>query len=111
MDPYSDCSEKNPLYRHREWLNRLVNDKQFNLSDSRLGDLCGITKDKARGWCKRLGVSRGREWGFKRFINDKGRVFIKPENYVKPVALRNKGWILEHRYVIENFLILKRVLS
>jgi len=104
LDPYSDCSEKNPLYRHREWLNRLVNDKRFNLSDSRLGDLCGITKDKARGWRRRLGVSRGRDWGFKRFINDKGRVFIKPENYVNPVALRNKGWLLEHRYVIEKFL-------
>jgi len=66
--------------------------------------LCGITKDKARGWRRRLGVSRGRDWGFKRFINDKGRVFIKPENYTNPIALRNKGWILEHRYVIEKFL-------
>ena len=104
LDPYSNCSEKNPLYRHRGWLNRLVIDKGFNLSDSRLGQLCGITKDKARGWRRRLEVSRGRDWGFKRFINNKGRVFIKPENYTNPIALRNKGWILEHRYVIEQFL-------
>lgn len=104
LDPYSDCSEKNPLYRHKGWLDRIVNDLKFNLSDSRLGDLCGITKDKARGWRDRLGVSRGRNWGFKRYLNEKGRVFIKPERYLNPVALRNKGWILEHRYIIEKYL-------
>ncbi len=104
LNPYSDCSEKNPLYRHRGWLNFIVNDKRFNLSDSRLGKLCGITKDKAKGWRQRLGVSRGREWGFKRFINEKGRVYIKPENFSNPIALRNKGWILEHRYVTEIYL-------
>lgn len=104
LDPYSDCSEENPLYRHREWLNLVINDMRFNLSDTRLGQLCGITKDKARGWRRRLRVSRGRNWGFKRFIKEKGRVFIKPVNYDNPLALRNKGWILEHRYIIENYL-------
>jgi len=104
LDPYFDCSEKNPLYRHKGWLDFIVNDRRFNLSDSRLGRLCGITKEKARGWRDRLGVSRGRNWGFKRYINEKGRVFIKPAGYLNPVALRNKGWILEHRYVIEEYL-------
>ena len=104
LDQYSDCSEYNPLYRHKGWLEVIVNDNRFNLSDSRLGPLCGITKDKARGWRRHLGVSRGRDWGFKRLINKKGRVFIKPENYSNPVALRNRGWILEHRYTIEQFL-------
>ncbi|MHA2038062.1 MAG: hypothetical protein ACW98X_16625 [Promethearchaeota archaeon] len=104
LNPYSDCSEKNPLYRHRGWLNFIVNDKRFNLSDSRLGKLCGITKDKAKGWRQRLRVSRGRNWGFKRFINEKGRVYIKPENYPDPIVLRNKGWILEHRYIMEMYL-------
>jgi hypothetical protein len=104
LDPYSDCSKKNPLYKHRGWLNRLVNDKRFNLSDSRLGELCRITKDKARAWRRRLEVSRGREWGFKRYINKKGRIFIKPKNYSNPTAIRNNGWILEHQYLIEEFL-------
>ncbi|MFX1500535.1 MAG: hypothetical protein ACFFDH_06165 [Promethearchaeota archaeon] len=107
LDPYSDCSDTNPLYRHKKWLDRVVSDSRFNLSDSRLGELCGISKDQARGWRRRLDVSRGRDWGFKRFIKTNGRVFIKPTNYHNPVAIKNKGWVLEHRYVIEQFLNLK----
>ncbi len=104
LNPYSDCSEDNPLYRHKDWLNCIVHDKRFNLTDSRLGELCGISRDKARGWRRRLEVSRGRKWGFNCFINKKGRIYIKPENYNNPVAIKNNGWVLEHRYIIEQHL-------
>ena len=104
LNPYSDCSEDNPLYRYKDWLNCIVHDTRFNLTDSRLGELCGISRDKAREWRRKLEVSRGREWGFNRFINKKGRIFIKPENYNNPVAIKNNGWVLEHRYIIEQHL-------
>lgn len=108
LDPYSDCTKKNPLYRHRGWLNYLVNEKKFNLSDSRLGMLCGISRDKAREWRRRLKVSRGRNWGFKRYINKNGRIFVKPLNYNNPIAIKNRGWILEHRYIVEQNLNLQK---
>ena len=104
LNPYQDCSDKNPLYMHKGWLETVVKEEKYNLSDSRLALLCDITKDIARYWRRTLNVSRGRNWGFSRFINDNGRVWVKPNNYKNPVALNNKGYLLEHRYVIERYL-------
>lgn len=104
LDPYKDCSDKNPLYMHKGWLETVLNEEKYNLSDSRLALLCSTTKDIVRYWRRTLDVSRGRNWGFSRFINNQGRVWVKPKNYKNPVALNNSGFILEHRYIIEKYL-------
>jgi len=33
LDPHKDCSEENPLYRHKGWIQRIVYDKRFYLTD------------------------------------------------------------------------------
>lgn len=104
LNPYVDCSENNPLYMHKDWLQTIVNEEKYNLSDSRLGELCSITKDVARYWRRTLIVSRGRNWGFSHFINADGRVWIKPKNYNNPIALNNGGYVLEHRFNVERDL-------
>ncbi len=64
VDPTRDCSENNPLHHHKEWVKRIVNDKRFNLTDSRLAELCGFTRDTARYWRERVhGIKGKTEWG------------------------------------------------
>ena len=106
LNPFQECSPKNPLYQHKEWLDFVVTQNpKWNLTDSRLASLCGITKDKARYWRRKLKVSRGRNWGFSRYINDRDdTMYIKPENYNNPRVISNHGFILEHRYMIEKVL-------
>jgi len=110
VDPTRSCSEDNPLHHHKEWLQRIVNDNRFNLTDSRLAKLCGITRDTARYWRDRMhGIKGKTEWGFERRVDDKdGRIWIKvPKNYANPVVQKedhHRRIMLEHRYVIEQHL-------
>lgn len=109
LNPSQDCSDDNQLYRHKIWLETIVLDGRFNLTDSRLGKLCGISKDKAKGWRRRHNIKKGRNWGFKRFINKEGRVWVKvPDGYNNPTALANRGYMLEHRYIVERRLVKHR---
>jgi hypothetical protein len=50
LDPYSECSSENPLYMHKRWVERVVNDKRFNITDSRLAKLCNISEMTAYRW-------------------------------------------------------------
>lgn len=104
LDPYSDCSKKNPLYRHKAWFERLVNDKRFNLTDPRLGKLCGIPITKILYWRRVHNIKGKRDYGFKRF-EKAGRIWIKvPKGYRNPIAKKNKGYMLECRYIFERYL-------
>ncbi len=109
LDPYKDCCEKNPLYRKEEWVKLLVNDKRFNLTNSRLGELCGISKDKARYWKKKHNIKGKTDWGYERIIDKSdGRIWAKvPSNYGNPVVNKKdeqRRYMLEHRYVVERHL-------
>jgi len=110
VDPTRDCSKDNPLHHHKEWFQRLVSDNRFNLTDSRLAKLCGITRDTARYWRDRMhGIKGKTEWGFERRVDDKdGRIWIKvPKDYANPVVQKedhHRRIMLEHRYVIEQHL-------
>ena len=110
VDPMRDCSENNPLHHHRDWVKRIVNDKCFNLTDSRLAELCGIKRDTARYWRERVhGIKGKTEWGFERRIDDKdGRIWVRvPKDYKNPVVQKedhHRRIMLEHRYVIEQHL-------
>ncbi len=99
-----DCSKSNPLYLHKEWLEHIINDNRFNLTDSRLSKLCGISKDQVRYYRRKFNIKGKEDWGYKRFIK-KDRVWIKvPNNYGNPIAEREGGYMLEHRYIIECYL-------
>jgi hypothetical protein len=94
LDPYLDCSEKNPLYRHKAWVDHLVKDKNFNLTDTRLAQVCGVTRAKMAYWRKDVHkiYTRKEGWGYDRFFQD-GRVWIKvPKDYNNPLA-KKKKWI------------------
>ncbi len=117
LDPYKDCSEINPLYRNRDWVKRLVNDKKFNLTDSRLGELCGISRDKARYWRDKVHNIKGKsDWGYDRIIDKSdGRIWIRvPSDYGNPVVNKidhQRRYMLEHRYVMEQHLAQKSELE
>jgi len=108
--PTRDPSKENPLYHHKEWLKRIINDKRFNLTDSRLAKLCDISRDTARYWRdKKYGIKGKTEWGFERRVDDSdGRIWIKvPKDYANPVVQKedhHRRIMLEHRYVIEQHL-------
>ena len=110
VDPTRDCSENNPLHHHREWVKRIVNDKRLNLTDSRLAELCGINRDTARYWRERVhGIKGKTEWGFERRVDDKdGRIWVRvPKDYKNPVVQKedhHRGFMLEHRFVMERYL-------
>lgn len=110
VDPTQNPSKENPLYRHKEWLTCIINENRFNLTDSRLAKLCGITRDTARYWRdKKYGIKGKAEWGFERRVDDKdGRIWIKvPKHYANPVVQKedhHRRFMLEHRYIMEQHL-------
>jgi hypothetical protein len=110
LDPTRDPSKENPLYQHKEWLKHIINDDRFNLTDSRIAKLCGITRDTTRYWRdKKYGIKGKTEWGFERRIDDKDeRIWIKvPKDYANPVVQKedhHRRFMLEHRYIIEQHL-------
>ena len=110
VDPSRDCSKNNPLHHHKEWVKHIVSDSRYNLTDSRLAKLCGITRDTARYWRERMhGIKGKTEWGFERKVDESdGRIWIKvPKDYVNPVVQKedhHRRFMLEHRYVIEQHL-------
>ncbi|MFX1297297.1 MAG: hypothetical protein ACFFD2_20890 [Promethearchaeota archaeon] len=107
LDPYSDCTDKNPLYMHREWVNRLVHDKEFNLTVRRLADLCGVDRGVIHYWSKvkhKINMENEKR-GFGRYQHSAGGIWMRvPENYENPIAKNNKGWMYEHRYTMERYL-------
>ncbi|MBA7640030.1 hypothetical protein ES703_47691 [subsurface metagenome] len=105
LDPYSDCSERNPLYMHKAWVERLIHDKKFNLTDSRLADVSGVEKYIIRYWREDVHNIKGkREWGFGQVVRGE-RVMIKiPEDYGNPFAKRNDGYMYKYRYIMERHL-------
>jgi len=110
VDPTRDCSKENPLHHHKEWLQHIVSDNRFNLTDSRLAKLCGFSRDTARYWRERMhGIKGKTEWGYERRVDESdGRIWIKvPRDYANPVVQKedhHRRIMLEHRYVIEQHL-------
>ncbi len=107
LDPCSDCSEENPLYLHKDWVNRLVHDENFNLTQRRLAKLCGVDRGVIYYWSKvkhSIDMENERR-GFGKRLSNKGRVWMRvPEDYGNPIAKKNKGWMYEHRYILEQHL-------
>ena len=108
LDPHSDCSIKNPLYRHKAWVDLLIHHEEFNLTDSRLGEVCGVSRAKIVYWRKRVHniYSRNKGWGYNRYKQSNGRVWKKlPKDYNHPFTKKQNRYMPEHRYNIEQYLL------
>jgi hypothetical protein len=113
LDPYSDCTPKNPLYRHKCWVESIVNDKRLNLTDLRLAELCNISETTAYRWrwkTHKIPTYNNR-WGKYRYMtkhNSKGNhIWIKlPKDCKNPFAKKKarNNVMLEHRYIMELYL-------
>lgn len=110
LNPYKNCSEENPLYMHKECFMRIDLDPSFHLSDSKLGKICEITKDKARYSREKVHRIEGKkEWGNEQLIDKfDGRIWIRiPRTYKNPVVNKGKYHrriMIEHRYIMEKNL-------
>ena len=64
LNPKKNCSKRNPLYRKKEWLERIYHDKELQLDDQSIGQICGIHKSSICKWRKKHGIPtklRGRK--------------------------------------------------
>ncbi|TFG18783.1 MAG: hypothetical protein EU529_17075 [Promethearchaeota archaeon] len=108
LDPYSDCSNSNPLYMHKGWLETIVNDNRFNLTEPRLGELCGISRGMAHYWRETIHKIKRAKIGFIRFLDATGYIRIKvPDSYKNPFVQKLKipfNIMREHRYIAERSL-------
>ncbi|TFF96423.1 MAG: hypothetical protein EU544_00705 [Promethearchaeota archaeon] len=109
VNPYNDCNEFNPLYMHKEWFSRIYLDNRFKITDSRMGELCGISKDKARYWRDKHNISGRKKWGMDRIVDKSdGRIWIRvPKTYKNPVVNKDdyhRRLMIEHRYLMEKYL-------
>jgi hypothetical protein len=60
LNPWADVSELNPLYCHRDWMKKVVEDKALNLTDSKLAKICGITERRLINWRNTIhGIKKG----------------------------------------------------
>ncbi|MFX1340990.1 MAG: hypothetical protein ACFFDK_20435, partial [Promethearchaeota archaeon] len=108
VNPYQECSKENPLYKSKAWVVKIVKDKRFNLTDTRLAKVCGISERTAYRWRweKHKIPTYDDRWGKNRIIRRK-RVWIKvPKDYKNPFAskLIRQNLMLEYRFVIEKYL-------
>lgn len=108
LNPVLNCSLTNPLYKHKTGVERLVRDKRFNLTDSRLADLCNIGDTTAYRWrWERHRIPTFHDqWGQYRAVYN-GYSWIKlPKDYGNPYArkLKRSNTMREHWYVMEQYL-------
>ena len=113
VNPYQDCSKENPLYRNKFWVETIVREKRYNLTDPRLAKVCGTSERSAYRWRweKHQIPTYYERWGKIRTIRRSetagDRIWIKiPNDYKNPFAtkLSRQDIMPEHRYVIENYL-------
>ncbi len=107
LDPYKECSRSNPLYQHKDWIERIYNDESFEMSDEKLAKLCNISKDTANYWRKKKhGIKGKKEWGKGRWIDKRsGRIFVKiSDDYNHPQLKNDRNYRPEHVYIMEQFL-------
>lgn len=111
LNPFQDCSPENPLYMHKEWVEKIYFDKDFQMTDEKFAKLCNITKNAAYYWRKKKHNIKGKdEWGEGRWIDNRsGRIYIRvPKDYNHPQLKLEKGrkrfYRPEHIYKMEKYL-------
>jgi len=109
LDPYSDCSLQNPLYKHKQWVERIINDTRFNMTDLRFAELCNISESTAYSWrWEKFNIHMLNRGQYRLIVDNEIHrgVFIKlPDSYNNPYAIEkvNSNAMPEHRYIIERY--------
>jgi len=108
LNPFEDCDEfLNPLYMHKIWMEKIINTRKFNMNDSRLGELCGVSFNKIYYWRWKVHkISIQGRTGIPKHFWDGYIWIIIPDDYKNPFAktYRNQKTLKEHRYIAERFL-------
>ena len=52
LDPTKDPSNENPLYKHKEWLQTIYNNQSWNITNIKLGKICGVDQATIARWRK-----------------------------------------------------------
>ena len=113
VDPTKDCSKDNPLYRHKEWVEKIVRNEKFNLTDRRIAKVCGISERTTYKWRweKHQIPTYNERWGKVRVLHESqsagDRIWTKiPDDYENPYVkeLARHNEMLEHRYIMEKHL-------
>ena len=82
LNPYQDCSESNPLYMHKKWLEWVYTNEELNLSDQSIAEICGFINNKTIGnWRAKFNIPTKAS---DRYIKS-GYVFLHmPKEYKHP---------------------------
>ncbi len=98
---------------HKGWLEKVVTDKRFNLTDSRLSKLCGIPISTVQYWKQRTHKisTKYTKMGAPKYVDPDGYIVIKvPDTYKNPFVKIMKDQrisyniMYEHRYIVERNL-------
>lgn len=107
LDPKKDCSKENPLYLFRPWMERILTDERFNLSDGQIGGICGVSGTHNQRVRNNLLNIPKPSFRFKRVKSNKYILIDLPDNYDNPFSIiqsSGKKQLLEHRYILEKYL-------
>ena len=50
LDPTKESSRANPLYKHKDWLNNVYNNKDWGLSDAKIARLTNSSNTNINYW-------------------------------------------------------------
>ncbi len=98
LDLFKGCSKENPLYIHKLWYKRAINDKRFYLQDKDIAQICNEDLERVRHWKFRKHKLK------KSFLPRRTKIStvrINDENH--PFAFEGNRMKL-HRYIMEQHL-------
>ncbi|TES94405.1 MAG: hypothetical protein E3J90_12495 [Promethearchaeota archaeon] len=84
LNPYKSCSNQNPLYKHKKWLEWIYLNEDLNLSDRTITKICGLKNHKSiRYWRNKFNIQTKEESGF--YFNPDGYIDLyMPKTYKHP---------------------------
>ncbi|MHA1107041.1 MAG: HNH endonuclease [Promethearchaeota archaeon] len=101
LNPYEFCSNRNPLYKHKEWLRRIYYDNDLDLSMRKICKICKIGMTKLATYFDRFGIERKKN---KIVMKDGYLVKNMPEEYKHP-EIKNKYIVRSlHILVMEEYI-------
>lgn len=56
LDPTKDCSRTNPLYKHKNWLEKIYNNKKWELTDGKIARITNTSQTTINYWRKKLQI-------------------------------------------------------
>ncbi len=95
LNPCKECSIKNPLYKHKEWLERIYKNKKWNLNDSLIGKICRVNKTTIRKHRIKFKIKTKNKLHKGWFIDSKG---------YKQIMINGGKFIPEHILIMIQYL-------